>query len=96
MDHDQRFKALIREFFGDFLQLFFATWAARFDLSSIEWLVNEVLLDPPAGSRHQLDLVARLRTLTHVSDLQTGEPESWRIAYRAHPRCRFLGRIAGW
>lgn len=38
MDHDQRFKTLIREFFNDFLLLFFADWAARLDLSSVEWL----------------------------------------------------------
>jgi len=31
------FKALVREFFADFLQLFFAEWAARFDLSTIQW-----------------------------------------------------------
>ena len=33
MDHDQRFKTLIREFFADFLSLFFAACAARLDLS---------------------------------------------------------------
>lgn len=52
MDHDQRFKALIREFFADFLQLFFADWAAKFDLSTIEWLETESLPNPPEGSRH--------------------------------------------
>src|SRR5271166_905269 len=60
MDHDQRFKALIREFFADFLRLFFADWAARLDLESIEWLDKEVLPNPPEGERHLLDLVARL------------------------------------
>ncbi len=29
MDHDQRFKTLIQVFFTEFLQLFFAAWAAR-------------------------------------------------------------------
>src|SRR4051812_47154837 len=62
-DHDQRFKALIREFFADFLHLFFADWARRFDLSNVEWLDTELLPDPPEGSRHRLDLVAKLRTL---------------------------------
>jgi hypothetical protein len=52
MDHDQRFKTLIQEFFADFLRLFFADWAARFDLSKIEWLDKELLPDPPEGSRH--------------------------------------------
>ena len=61
-DHDQRFKALIREFFADFLRLFFADWAARFDLSGVEWLDGELFPEPPGGGRHLLDLVARLRT----------------------------------
>jgi hypothetical protein len=37
-DHDQRFKVLIREFFADFMRLFFATWASRFDFTEIDWL----------------------------------------------------------
>jgi hypothetical protein len=60
MDHDQRFKTLIREFFGDFLLLFFAEWAARLDLSSVEWLDKELYPDPPEGSRHAIDLLARV------------------------------------
>lgn len=77
MDHDQRFKSLIREFFADFLRLFFADWAARFDLSSVEWLDKELLPDPPEGSRHLLDLVARLRTLQRVGEAQPADPEQW-------------------
>ncbi len=60
MDHDQRFKTLIREFFDDFLLLFFADWAAHLDLSGVEWLDKELYPDPPEGSRHVLDLVARV------------------------------------
>lgn len=60
MDHDQRFKTLIRAFFAEFLRLFFAEWAARFDLDVIEWLDTELFADPPEGSRHVLDLVARV------------------------------------
>jgi len=63
MDHDQRFKTLIREFFADFLDLFFAEWAARLDLSVVEWLDKEVFPDPPEGTRHGLDLVARVPIL---------------------------------
>lgn len=62
MDHDQRFKALIREFFGDFMRLFFPVWADYLDLDSTEWVDKEVLPNPPEGSRHVLDLVAKLRT----------------------------------
>jgi hypothetical protein len=34
-DHDQRFKSLLLEFFPDFLRLFFADWAGRFDFSEV-------------------------------------------------------------
>ena len=46
-DHDQRFKTLIQEFFGDFMRLFFARWAERLDCSSPEWLSQEAFPDPP-------------------------------------------------
>jgi hypothetical protein len=42
VDHDQRFKELLREFFADFLHLFFADWAKRFDLTRIDWLDQEL------------------------------------------------------
>ncbi len=60
MDHDQRFKTLIREFFAEFLDLFFCDWAVRLDLSSVEWLDKELYPDPPEGSRHKLDLLAKV------------------------------------
>lgn len=63
MDHDQRFKNLIREFFSELMQLFFEDWAARLELDQKEWIDTEVFSDPPAGSRHILDLVARLPVL---------------------------------
>jgi hypothetical protein len=67
MDHDQRFKTLLREFFADFLRLFFADWAARLDLSAVEWLDKEVFPDPPEGTRHALDLVAKVSFLAGVA-----------------------------
>jgi hypothetical protein len=76
-DHDQRFKALIQEFFGDFLRLFFADWADRFDCDKVEWLDKEVFPDPPEGSRHVLDLVARMPTREGVPGQAPGEPENW-------------------
>ena len=60
MDHDQRFKTLIRQFFADFLLLFFAEWAASLDLNKVEWLDTELFPDPPEGTRHALDLLARV------------------------------------
>ena len=49
MDHDQRFKTLIREFFESFLRLFFAEQAARIDFASVEWQDKELLPDLPPG-----------------------------------------------
>lgn len=60
MDHDQRFKTLIREFFDWYFELFFEPWARRFDFSEVEWLDKEMYPDPPEGSHHVLDLVAKL------------------------------------
>jgi hypothetical protein len=77
LDHDQRFKAMIREFFADFLRLFFADWAARFDLEHVEWLDKEVLPDPPEGSRHLLDLVAKLRTREPAAAHDPAVPDTW-------------------
>lgn len=59
-DHDQRFKALLREFLPDFFELFFPDWAALFDFSRAEFLEQEEFPDPPAGQRRVLDLVVKL------------------------------------
>ena len=71
-DHDQRFKMLIREFFADFMRLFFSTWAGDLDCESSEWLEQEVFPDPPGGPRRIMDLVARLP----IRDSAAGEPGS--------------------
>lgn len=76
-DHDQRFKTLIREFFADFLRLFFRPWAERLDCTTIEWLDKEVFPDPPEGSRRALDLVAKLATRQQVPGQRPSEPDHW-------------------
>ena len=60
LDHDQRWKALLREFVGDFFRGFFPEWAELLDFSHVEWLDKEVFPDPPEGERRVLDLVARI------------------------------------
>jgi hypothetical protein len=60
VDHDQRFKVLLRAFLPDFFRLFFPAWADRFDFANAEWLDKEVFPDPPRGERRTLDLVVRL------------------------------------
>ncbi len=59
-EHDQRFKTLLREFFPDFLRLFFPEHAAVFDLDRVEWLEQEKLVAPPHGEVLLLDLLASL------------------------------------
>src|SRR5436305_6916791 len=77
MDHDQRFKVLIQEFFVEFLLRFFAAWAERFDCSAVEWLDKEVFPDPPEGARRALDLVAKLATRQALPGQRPGEPDHW-------------------
>jgi hypothetical protein len=72
-DHDQRFKVLLREFFAEFLWLFFPEWAARFDFTGLEWLDKELFTDPPHGEHFRLDLVARLPVRQPLT-LSTAEP----------------------
>lgn len=72
-DHDQRFKTLLQSMFGDFLRLFFSTWAKRFNLRHIEWLNLELFPDPPKGRRRTLDMVAKLRTRRAVSGQRGGK-----------------------
>ncbi len=77
MDHDQRFKALIREFFPQFMQLFLPVWAVEFDFTTTEWLDKEILPDPPEGERHILDLVAKLRTAENLTSRTTATADEW-------------------
>jgi hypothetical protein len=77
MDHDQRFKTLIKVFFAEFLLLFFKDWAARLDASAVVWLDKEVFPDPPEGKRGALDLVGKLPARQGVPGHRPGEPESW-------------------
>jgi hypothetical protein len=79
VDHDQRFKALIREFLREFIRLFFPEWYERIDFDNIEWLDKEIFLDPPAGETRDLDLVAKVRVRQAVESQRPGEPEGWII-----------------
>ena len=76
-DHDQRFKTLIREFFAEFLQLFFAIWAERLDCSKVEWLDKEVFPDSPVGDRNMLDLVGKLPARQEIPGYPPGENQTW-------------------
>ena len=77
MDHDQRFKAMIKEFFREFLMLFFPQWVLRFDFTELEWLDKEVFFDPPDGERGVLDLLAKVKTTQPVHIEGEGDVEHW-------------------
>ena len=59
-DHDQRFKTLVQEFLGEFLTLFLPEVSARLDLTSVDWLPQEIFPDPPTGERRSVDLIAQI------------------------------------
>ncbi len=70
MDHDQRFKVLVEEFFPELMELFWPQWASRFDLKAPEWLREEMFVNPPQGERYRIDLVAKLQLLQPVTKQQ--------------------------
>jgi len=73
VDHDQRFKVLIQEFFREFFELFFPKFAALFEFSQIEWLDKEIFPDPPAGARRSVDLLAKIPLRQAVATKRPGE-----------------------
>jgi hypothetical protein len=75
-EHDQRFKNLLREFLVEYLLLFYPVWAARFELSRVEWLDKEVFTDPPTGQRLEVDLVVRLAARQPIPGQRPGEPDA--------------------
>jgi hypothetical protein len=58
--HDRRLKTLLRELLQELLGLRFPTWRTRFDFARVQWLEQEVFIDPPHGERREMDLVARV------------------------------------
>jgi hypothetical protein len=71
-DHDQHFKELIPELFSEFLDLFFPeTWAKRIDTTHVEWLSQEIFPDGPDGSRHAIDLLAKVKLIDPENDTGT-------------------------
>jgi hypothetical protein len=72
--HDQRFSALIREFFPDFLKLFFPENAEHFSFENLQWLDTELLPKPPDGDHHRLDLVAKLEATDRTTNIEPRLP----------------------
>jgi len=78
-DHDQRFKIILKEFFQEFMQLFFPAWVDRFDFSGLEWQEQEAFPDPPQGERKMLDLVAHLPVRQAPSSRAPGQEGRWLV-----------------
>jgi hypothetical protein len=76
-DHDQRFKILLQEFILEFMWLFFPEWAAKLDFTKIEWLGQELQLNPPQGEKVEADLVAKIAALEAIPPLRHGESDSY-------------------
>ena len=68
MGHDQLFKEFLREFFQDFLELFYPDEAARLDFGTLRFLDKELFTDFPEGSLREADVVAQIHT-------REGQPE---------------------
>jgi hypothetical protein len=96
-DHDQRFKLLLREFFAEFVQLFFPQWAGRFDFGGVEWLEQEAFLDPPQGLRQVMDLVARLPARQAPAAGAKAEGDRWLVLVQVEVESRDSAEpLRGW
>ncbi len=69
VSHDQLFKDFLREFFREFLELFYPPIAARLDFARVTLLDKEFFTDLPQGDKRTADLVAEAFTLD-------GQPET--------------------
>ncbi len=69
MSHDQLFKDFLREFFREFMELFYPHIAARLDFSRTTLYDKELFTDLPQGRQREADVVAEVYTLD-------GEPET--------------------
>lgn len=76
MDHDQRFKVIVREFHSEFAALFVPHLVDRADLAALHWLDKEVFLDPPQGRRRVLDLVGEAPLRETAAARRPGDKEA--------------------
>ncbi|MDF2927489.1 MAG: transposase [Paenibacillaceae bacterium] len=60
-DHDRLYKELLRTFFKEFMELFFAEAAEWIDFTHVEFLSEEVVVDLTGGTKKRLDLLVKTR-----------------------------------
>ncbi len=66
---DQVFKELLREFFPDFIRLFYPHIAEQLDWSTLRFLDKEAFTDFPRGEQHEADIVTEVKTLEGKPEL---------------------------
>lgn len=74
MEHDQRFKVLLKEFLREFLCLFFPDLLPHVDLAQVTWLHQEIYSSAPQGFTLTIDLLARVPLLPSATRLGPGYP----------------------
>ncbi len=68
IDHDRLFKELLRTFFFEFLELFFAELAGLLDRSALEFLSQELYVDQIDGEEYRADLLVKVRRRNTAPD----------------------------
>jgi hypothetical protein len=61
VDSDKLFKELLKTFFVEFLELFFAEMRAYIDETAIEFLDKQYYTDQVTGERREADIIARVK-----------------------------------
>jgi hypothetical protein len=61
VDHDQRFKEMLREFLWELIELFLPWLAVRLAQRAAQWQPQEVFTNPPLGQVRRVDLLALVR-----------------------------------
>ncbi len=78
MDHDSKFKQLIKDRFSDLVGMFAPHLHPRLDFDQIEWLNKEVYVDPPLNTKYRLDLIAKVKTKQAPTSAQESQSsEKW-------------------
>jgi len=63
MNHDERFKVLLREFLREFFELFLPELVSQLDFANAVWLQQELIADPPSGEKRTVDLLVQIPLL---------------------------------
>ncbi len=78
MDHDSKFKVMIKDRFSDLIAMFAPHLHSQFDFDQIEWLNKEVFVDPPLNTKYRLDLIAKVKVKQATNSTQESQSsEKW-------------------